>query len=230
MISKITCNNLKKYYAGNSTLSDVSLHMQSNAITGLLGSNGAGKSTLIKSLLGLIYPDSGEIDGLIGKKTGYLPEIVSLPKSSSAWQLIQLALSLKGESGDPASLLQMVDINKAKWHQPLRTFSKGMRQRVALAYVFAGNPDWVILDEPMSGLDALGRRETLHIIKQAHQRGTGILICSHIVPDLVRICNTILVMSAGVIVKTHRVQEHSMQEASKLEDFLSRLEKDMKHA
>ncbi len=230
MISKITCNSLKKHYAGNATLRDVSLHMESNAITGLLGSNGAGKSTLIKSLLGLIYPDSGDIDGLTGKKIGYLPEMVSLPKSSSAWQLVQLALSLKGESSDAASLLKMVGINNAKWHHPLRTFSKGMRQRVALAYAFAGNPDWIILDEPMSGLDALGRRETLEIIKQAHQRGTGILICSHIVPDLVRICNTILVMSAGVIVKTHKVQQHSMQEASELEDCLSCFEKGIKHA
>ena len=224
-MNTIICSNIKKNYAHKQILHDVSLQLQSNHITGLLGANGAGKSTLIKSLLRLIQINAGEINGLEHKKIGYLPEMVSLPSSSTPWQLIQLALSFKqSDANKTADLLQMVNIQDNKWHQPLRTFSKGMRQRVALAYALAGNPDWVILDEPMSGLDALGRRETLHIIKTIHQQGTGILICSHIVPDLVRICDDVLIISKGSIIKKQAIEQHSMQEAEALENFLAEIE------
>jgi len=221
MTFDIQCNHLGKSYQTYASLIDASLTLKAGSITGILGANGAGKSTLIKCILGLIQPTTGNVIKSRSLRLGYLPELAQLPASLSAWKTIQLALRLTGHSDDDCSpLLQCVCIEEQHWHKPLRSFSKGMRQRVALAYAIAGKPQWLILDEPMSGLDALGRKQFLDILLEINREGTSILVCSHIVPDLVRLCDDILLMNRGEIIETVTISAHSMEEAMMLENKL----------
>jgi len=206
-------------------LKDVSLRLPAGAITGLLGSNGAGKSTLIKCILGLIQPDSGSSERDDGNRLGYLPELANLPPSVSAWNVVRLGSQLSHaiNSHEAAALLSRVCLDEQHWRKPLRQFSKGMRQRVALAYAIAGDPQWLILDEPMSGLDAMGRKQFLDILLDLNRQGVGMLVCSHIVPDLVRLCERVLLIHQGKIVEHIDILEHSMAEAETLENRLMQI-------
>jgi len=217
----IHCNHLCKSYQDHPSLVDLSLTLRQGSVTGILGVNGSGKSTLIKCILGLVKPSSGTIDKADSIDIGYLPELAQLPSSISALQIVQLAAQLRGiKQLDTSTSLHRVNIQEQYWHKPLRTFSKGMRQRTALAYAITANPEWLILDEPMSGLDALGRKQFLDILLTMNKQGTGILVCSHIVPDLVRLCDSILLMNKGQVAETVNIVDHSMDEAIELEDKL----------
>jgi len=221
-MSSIHCHDLSKSYRGSASLQNASLTLTPGSVTGLLGANGAGKSTLIKCILGLIQPDSGSIEGTDGASVGYLPELANLPASATAWQTTQVALKLCNNHTDYTAsvLLDLVCLDAKHWHKPLRHCSKGMRQRVALAYAIAGKPQWLILDEPMSGLDAMGRRQFLDILLDLNRQGIGILVCSHIVPDLVRLCDRILLIHHGRIIDKVDIILHSMDEAEALESRL----------
>lgn len=224
----IHCHDLGKTYRGTASLQNASLTLTPGSVTGLLGANGAGKSTLIKCILGLIRPDSGNIEGSDGASVGYLPELANLPASATAWQTTQLALKLSNNRTDytASALLDLVCLNAQHWHKPLRHCSKGMRQRAALAYAIAGKPQWLILDEPMSGLDVMGRKQFLDILLDLNRQGVGMLVCSHIVPDLVRLCDRILLIHQGTIIDDVAVFDHSMEEAEVLESRLMQAAKD----
>jgi len=220
MTNDIYCNDISKSYKRTASLVSASMTLKYGSVTGLLGANGAGKSTLIKCILGLIQPDSGKVEKEDGISVGYLPELTHLPPSVTAWQVIRLALQLVNHPNittEPAVLLDRVRLAEQHWHKPLRHCSKGMRQRVALAYAIAGNPQWLILDEPMSGLDAMGRKQFLDILLELHKQGSGIFVCSHIVPDLVRLCDQILLIHQGSIIDRIDISDHSMEEAEALE-------------
>lgn len=218
----IICQNIHKSYHHTVSLHDISLTLEAGRVTGLLGPNGAGKSTLIKCILGFIKPDQGNIAIAADTTIGYLPELAKIPRSLSAWQMIQLACQLTNSDSTEhiSTLLNTVLLDQRHWHKPLATFSKGMRQRVALAYAIAGQPRWLVLDEPMSGLDAMGRRQFLDILLELNKQGTGMLICSHIVPDLVRLCDHVLLIHQGSIIDRIDISAHSMEEAAALENRL----------
>ena len=226
-MSSILCHDLSKNYKGTASLQSASLTLTPGTVTGLLGANGAGKSTLIKCILNLIQPDSGSIKGTDGATIGYLPELANLPASATAWKTTELALRLSNNHADDTTseLLDLVHLDAKHWHKPLRHCSKGMRQRVALAYAIAGKPQWLILDEPMSGLDAMGRKQFLDILLDLNQQGIGILVCSHIVPDLVRLCDRVLLIHQGRIIDDVNITLHSMDEAEALESNLMQVAK-----
>lgn len=213
---------LSKQYGKKQALQLSQLSFDAGQITGLLGVNGAGKSTLLKCMLGLVAASGGSAERDDGNAyIGHLPEIAHLPNSISALQLVRHALRLK--NGDPAMAedhLGEIGLDSSAWTQPLRSYSKGMRQRAALAFALAGQPAWIILDEPMSGLDAVGRKQILRLLERYHQNGSGIIICSHIVPDLVRLCERVLIMAKGRVCEDVRIVEHSMAEAERLEASL----------
>ena len=223
--NNISCDQLIKSHHNQQTLQGISLSLEPGCVVGLLGANGAGKSTLIKCILGLIRTDGGHIDTPDGARLGYLPELANLPPSISAWAIVQLGLQLTQDFNPDtaASLLSRVHLSQQHWHKPLRSCSKGMRQRVALAYAIAGKPQWLILDEPMSGLDAMGRKQFLDILLDLNQQGVGMLVCSHIVPDLVRLCNQVLLMHRGKIIDEIDIIEHNMVEAEALERKLMQM-------
>lgn len=220
-------SNLSKTYKGKYAVKDASIELQAGSIHGLLGANGAGKSTLIKMLLGLVVPDSvpsSDDLNMQAKKVAYLPEHSTLPTSLTAVQIVSHAAWIRTNTPNTASeTLSRVGLDPEYWNKPVRTYSKGMLQRTAIAYALAGDIDWLILDEPMSGLDALGRKEMLDVFMDIRNGGIGILMCSHSVPDLVRACDTISIMAKGVICETVNVVEHTLEEGARLEARLAEL-------
>jgi len=184
---------------------------------GLLGVNGAGKTSFIKSLLGLVKAKkSVDFEGSMSM----LPELPYLPQHLTAYQLITYVCRLS-HVANAEKLLQEVGLNKTAWQQPIRTYSKGMKQRTAIAYALSSEPQWLILDEPMSGLDAMGRRDILDLFRRRHQKGMHILMCSHSVTDLVRLSEVVHIMVDGKVVESVEIHEHSMKEVEMLEQKLA---------
>jgi len=217
-------DQLTKKYKEGDAIAGISLNLEKGKATGLLGANGAGKSTLIKCMLGLVIPTSGSAyrnDAEIS--LGYLPENPSLPETLSALHLVEHMLRIRCSRIESSKdLLSEVGLKERYWKTPLRAYSKGMRQRTALACALAADPPWLILDEPMSGLDVLGRKHVLSLLeKRLKEKGTGILVCSHAVTDLVRLCDSILLMASGKVKDFFPVVEHSMLEVAQLEEKLA---------
>jgi len=218
-MSFLHVENLSKSFGKEKILDQISFQLDENEAVGLLGVNGAGKSTLIKCILGLIISDSGTVQ--TDKAPAYLAELVQLPLSLSA---LDLLIYKCRSSHLPISTAQDA-LNEfhleAKAHKkPIRNYSKGMRQRTSLAMTLCNQPQLILLDEPMSGLDALGRAETLAILKARKQHGASILMSSHIVADMVQLCDRVLIMSHGKICEQVEVREHSLDEAQALEQKL----------
>jgi len=209
---------LQKHYQEKCVLDLQCLTLQPSFAHGLLGANGAGKSTLIKVLMGLVYAD-GKPDVAL-ESVSMLPENPYLPIHLSAYQIVSHACSVQSASNAVEALLEEVCLKSEAWHQPIRTYSKGMKQRTAIAYALAGQPEWLILDEPMSGLDAMGRKHMLDVFMRRKQSGTSILMCSHAVTDLVRLCDQVHIMAQGKMCEMVDIKAHSMQEVEDLEQRL----------
>lgn len=216
----------KSYFTGfqkkHIALVDLSFSVFSSDVFGIVGANGAGKSTALKILMGFVRPDSGSVtlgglppdDPASHASVGYLPENPCLYNHLTLSDHFSFAGTLAGYSrkkirARTRELLQMVDLEHAVG-TPVRKFSKGMTQRAALAYAMFHRPEILILDEPMSGLDPLGRQMVVDLIRNYHREGHTVLFCSHILTDVERICNRIGIMHRGRLaaVKTpHELQE-----------------------
>jgi len=223
-------HKLSKSYKDKTVVQHASISLQEGSCLGLLGANGAGKSTFIKMILGLSMPDIPPEEPINHDAIAYLPELPYLPQNLTARQIVHHSANIHGIAEKQVNnTLKLVNLNAQYWDAPIRQFSKGMQQRTAIAFALVSNAKWLILDEPMSGLDALGRREILDIILRLKKQGTGILMCSHSVPDLVRVCDQIAIMVAGEIHETRTIHEHSLQEAEKLEQTLAEMNKMVEH-
>lgn len=215
----IQCNAISKSYKSGflglsekSALKGVSLSIEKNEVFGMVGPNGAGKSTTLKILMGFIHPNSGHafIDSQDVKeyschsKIGYLPEHPSLYPHLSPMEHLLFACSLSKTSHEISikkslQTLELVNLSDVAY-VPVKKFSKGMTQRAALAYALVSDPEILILDEPMSGLDPIGRQMVIDIILQSKKKGTTILFCSHILTDVERICDRIGIMNKGKLI------------------------------
>lgn len=216
MIELISCIAVTKSYRqgflqrkSKPALLDFNLSIHSGEVVGIVGPNGAGKSTVIKILMGFIRPDSGQVT-IAGRNAttpashatvGYLPENPCLYRNLSLSDHLNFAAGLakipaREKKQRIDQLLTTVDLTS--WATtPIRRFSKGMTQRAALAYALFLQPQILILDEPMSGLDPIGRQLVVDIIRDYHSQGNTILFCSHILSDVERICNRIAIMNKG---------------------------------
>ena len=190
---------------------DLSLEVKRGEIFGLLGPNGAGKTTTIKVLLGFISPTSGR--AFIGehpagtvesrRKLGYLPENPALYEFLRGDEYLVLAARLSGLSRSDArkkcqELLDKVGLT-GRADRPIRRFSKGMVQRLALAQALVGDPEVVILDEPMSGLDPIGRKDVRDVILKLRQEGRSVLFSTHILSDVEALCDRVGIVVDGVL-------------------------------
>jgi len=186
---------------------------------GYLGQNGAGKTTTIKVLTGQIRADSGAatIQGRSGADPaaraalGYLPENPYFHEHLDPVEGLLLYGRLSGCDRETirrrtAELLERVGLADAK-HRRLRQFSKGMRQRFGLAAALIGAPEVLVLDEPLSGLDPLGRRLVKDLIRAERAAGRTILLSSHVLPDVQELCDRIVVLHHGRVIQGGRVQE-----------------------
>jgi ABC-2 type transport system ATP-binding protein len=194
-------------------LKGVSFTVREGDVFGLLGPNGAGKTTTLKTVIGLMRPSSGSIalkvDGL--GELGYLPENPYFYDYLSGAEFLGLCgrlFGLRGEtlSGRVATLLHDVGLDDARDVQ-LRKYSKGMLQRVGIAQALVNDPKLVLLDEPMTGLDPVGRVEVKAIIESLRVRGKTILFNSHILADVAELCTRIAIMRAGVVIWSGPVGE-----------------------
>ena len=176
---------------------------------GLIGANGAGKSTSIKLLMDFIRPDAGTIsvlgssptDHTIRQNIGYLPETAHFPANLNIMDMLNFTgmacnIPRKHRNQRVKKLLQQLDLWEVR-KQQLRTYSKGMQQRASFAVALINNPQLLILDEPMSGLDPLGRNSITSLILNLKQKGKTILFCSHILQDVDLLADEILVLHKG---------------------------------
>jgi len=216
-----SCHSVSKQFQSSSVLKDASLHIRNGEAVGLLGTNGAGKSTWIKSMLQLIHPDSGHTD--FDSPVAYLPEQPVLPPTASAYTLLQLQCNIHQlPDKQIEASLSMVGLDKVNWYKPTKCLSKGMRQRVSIAWVLCNShAKNIILDEPMSGLDALGRAQMLDCFLQQKNRGVAILMCSHIVTDMVQLCDRVLILHQGQVCEEVVLEHNDMDEVHLLEQKLS---------
>jgi ABC-2 type transport system ATP-binding protein len=205
-------------------LRGVSFDVRRGEIFGFLGPNGAGKTTTIKAITELIYPDSGEITiaGLphhtiqAKRKVGFMPENPYFYGHLTGVEFLRFCADLLGI--DPAGageriaeLLRLVGLS-SRGNDKMRTYSKGMLQRANLAQALLNDPELLILDEPMSGLDPIGRRDVRDIILARQEAGTTIFFSSHIIPDVENICDRVAIMIDGVIKAVGEVRDIVAQE------------------
>lgn len=192
-------------------LRGASFVVEPGEIFGFLGPNGAGKTTTLKILMGLIKPDGGEAlmfgkpcgDPATRRRVGYLPESPYFYDHLTANELLDMMGALYGidaatRRARARRLLEQVGIAHAA-SRPLRSYSKGMLQRAGLAQALIAEPELVVLDEPMSGLDPIGRREVRDMIAGLRAAGTTVLVCTHVLADAVTLCDRVGIVVEGVV-------------------------------
>ena len=191
-------------------LDNLSLSIDEHQIFGFLGANGAGKTTTLKLLMRLIFPTSGSArilgrdiqDVRMHSRIGYLPENPYFYDYLTARELIEYCGELFGLASAErrkraADLLARVGLDEKRWDTQLRKFSKGMLQRVGLAQSLVNDPEIVFLDEPMSGLDPVGRREVRDLIASLRDEGKTVFMCSHILSDIEVLCDRVAILKRG---------------------------------
>lgn len=200
-------------------LKGVSFSVAEGEIFGFVGPNGAGKTTTFKVVLGFVPPTGGSVelmgkplgDADVKKQIGYLPENPYFYDYLTGEELLRYMGELHGLNGGGLTnrideLLQKVKMTHARKVQ-LRKYSKGMLQRIGVAQVLINDPEFLILDEPMSGLDPIGQREIKELILEEKKKGKTILLSSHMLSDVEALCDRVGVVMGGRVVKTGELGE-----------------------
>ena len=208
----IETHSLRKVFGRNLAVADLSLSIERGEVFGFLGPNGAGKTTSLKLLLGLIEPTAGGgsvLGAPLGDRSargriGFLPEHFRFHDCLTGRELLRVHGRLFGLGGQRLetridALLLRVHLAEAA-DRPLRTYSKGMVQRVGLAQALIAAPDLVFLDEPTSGLDPLGRMLVRDIIEELRDDGTTVFLNSHLLGEVEAICDRVVFVKRGVVV------------------------------
>jgi ABC-2 type transport system ATP-binding protein len=210
-------------------LVDVSFDVARGEVFGYLGPNGSGKTTTLKVLMGMLRPDKGSIS-VLGRpfadrswrsRIGYLPEHPYLYDYLTPWEYLDYVGRLFGLSAETRrersrELLKLVGLSRAA-DLAMRRFSKGMTQRAGLAQALMNDPDMVFLDEPMSGLDPLGRRLVRDLIVDLKARGKTVFFSTHILPDAEALCDRVAVLRGGRLLQVGRLQDILRLDVSHIE-------------
>jgi ABC-2 type transport system ATP-binding protein len=201
-------------------LDGLSLSVEQGEIFGFLGANGAGKTTTLKLLMRLIFPTAGNArilgqdiaDVAMHQRIGYLPENPYFYDYLTAREFLEYCAELFGyprneRRKQSEDLLRRVHLDEKSWNTQLRKFSKGMLQRVGLAQAVINDPEVVFLDEPMSGLDPIGRREVRDLITSLRQEGKTVFMCSHILSDIEVLCDRVAILKRGRLAHVGNLDE-----------------------
>jgi len=208
----IKTHNLTKNYENIPVVDNLSIEIFDSSFA-FLGPNGAGKTTTLLMFLGLIKPTSGSIyifnldvinhSVKINEKIGYLPENLGSFSNISGREHLTFFCNMREYNQDiyeeVESFLNWCGINQRFWDKKVKTYSQGMLQRLGLAIAFIGNPRLVILDEPLSNIDPLGRIDLINKIKLKQNQGVNILISSHIIHDVEQIVGSICILNKGKV-------------------------------
>jgi ABC-2 type transport system ATP-binding protein len=198
-------------------LHPLDLEVEEGETFGLIGPNGAGKTTTLKLLMGLVFPTGGEArilgrpigDPEVKRRIGYLPEQPYFYDYLTGRELLNyfgqlFGLSRQERDARSRELLEIVGICEAA-DVPLRKYSKGMTQRLGIAQALVNRPRLVFLDEPMSGLDPLGRRDMAHLIRHLRDSGVTVFFCSHILSDVEQLCDRVAILNRGKLIEAGRL-------------------------
>jgi len=201
-------------------LDGLSLSIDQGQIFGFLGANGAGKTTTLKLLMRLIFPTTGSArilghdiqDVQMHQRIGYLPENPYFYDYLTAREFLEYCAEIFGlpsaeRKKRAADLLSRVGLDEKRWDTQLRKFSKGMLQRVGLAQSLVNDPEIVFLDEPMSGLDPVGRREVRDLIAALRDEGKTVFMCSHILSDIEVLCDRVAILKKGKLAQVGHLDE-----------------------
>jgi ABC-2 type transport system ATP-binding protein len=233
----IEINNLTKDYEVGfwrkrkvRALDGLSLTVEPHQIFGFLGANGAGKTTTLKLLMRLIFPTGGSARILghdisevsMHARIGYLPENPYFYDYLTAREFLIYSGELFGldksvRTTRAEQLLSRVNLDRKSWDRQLRKFSKGMLQRVGLAQALVNDPEIVFLDEPMSGLDPVGRREVRDLIAALRGEGKTVFMCSHILSDIEVLCDSVAILKGGRVGRSGSLDELRGQQTSVIE-------------
>jgi ABC-2 type transport system ATP-binding protein len=219
----IEIKNLVKQYGRIEALKGVSLSVEKGEIFGLLGQNGAGKTTMVKILLGITKPSFGEATMLgqpigtasVRKRVGYLPEDHRFPDYHTGYSLLDFYGSLldvpaQEKKARIEEMLEMVGL-KNRMHYKIRTYSKGMKQRLGIAQALFHDPDVIFLDEPTDGVDPVGRKHIREILQGLKEEGKTIFLNSHLLGEVELICDRVIILNEGEILRQGRIDELTQQ-------------------
>ncbi len=211
----IVIDNFHKAYGNIQAVKGISIHVEQGEIFGFLGPNGAGKTTTIRCMLDVIRPTSGTIRVLgldtqrdkmeLHQHIGYLPGDVRLPGEMTGKQVINYFSRLQGR--EPVLLDDLKARFDVEVKRPLKSYSKGMRQKIGIVLAFMCDPEVLILDEPTSGLDPLLQRTFNEFLLQEQARGKTVFMSSHIMSDVEKVCQRVAVIRQGEIVTIEEVEK-----------------------
>src|SRR5437016_6035050 len=211
-------------------LDELCLTIEAGQIFGFLDANGAGKTTTLKLLMGQTYPTAGSArilgrdisDVSMHARVGYLPENPYFYDYLTAREFLNYCGELFGQDRQTRQrhteeLFTSVNLEKKSWDRQLRKFSKGMLQRVGLAQALVNDPEIVFLDEPMSGLDPVGRREVRDLIASLRGEGKTVFMCSHILSDIEVLCDSVAILKCGRLAHAGSLEDLRAREAGLFE-------------
>ena len=209
--SIVSMTNVSKHFQQLKALNNVSLQLAEGEVLGLFGHNGAGKTTMMKIILGIEKTSSGDVT-IFGRDPqskqawqdrrhiGYLPENVSFYDHLTGVEVLRYFAKLKSvPRRQVAELLALVGLTHAM-QRKVKTYSKGMRQRLGLAQAFLGEPKLLLLDEPTIDLDPTATQEFYHSVDRLKQRGASIILCSHVLPGVEQHIGRAMILSGGQVI------------------------------
>jgi len=223
-IDAVTIEELSKsfkigFFKTKQALNNLNLAIHDNEIFGYLGANGAGKTTTFKLMLGLLFPDKGSVrfwgtsflDAKARAQVGYLPENPYFYSYLTALESLNFSASMydmssKLRKNRVSQMLELVNLTHAA-NVPIRKFSRGMMQRLGIAQALVHDPKLLILDEPMSGLDPMGRKDMRNIILNCRDEGKTILFSTHIISDVETVCDRACILANGELKKTVTIND-----------------------
>jgi ABC-2 type transport system ATP-binding protein len=220
----VLTRNLAKAYGRIEALKGVTLEVRRGEIFGLLGQNGAGKTTMVKILLGITGPTMGDAELLgepagtakVRKHVGYLPEDHRFPDYHTGYSLLDfygalLEVPAADRKKRVEENLELVGL-KARMHYKIRTYSKGMKQRLGIAQALFHDPDVIFLDEPTDGVDPVGRKHIREILQQLKEEGKTIFLNSHLLGEVELICDRVIILNEGEIIRQGSIAELTQQQ------------------